>query len=68
MTITNAIKELQKTWGYDSSELNHIRELMEEVVSETYAIGYLDGGIDSKKYDDTSEKEFVAYGKSEDWG
>jgi hypothetical protein len=67
MTITNAIKELRDKWGYDSTELNHIQELMEEIASETYAIGYLDGGIDAKKYEDMSEKEFVAYGKPEDW-
>lgn len=67
MNIINSIRELKDTWGYDNAELSHIQELMEEIVAEVYAIGYLDGGVDAEKCVDTSEREFVAYGGREDW-
>jgi hypothetical protein len=67
MTITQAINELKDRWGYDFTELNHIQELMEEVASKTYTMGYLDGDIDAKQAEASSEKGFVSYGKPEDW-
>jgi hypothetical protein len=62
MNITNAIKELKETWGYETEELNHIRDLLEEVAADTYRIGYEDGKIDSE-----NRNVFTSYGKSEDW-
>lgn len=60
MNIVNAIKELKETWGYETEELRHIQDLMEELCSSVYCQGYDDARIDF------GEKPFTAYGKSED--
>jgi hypothetical protein len=64
--LTQALKELKEEWGFDNSKMNHIQELMEEVASESYIMGY-----DDRKRDEASEKLYIdiytSYGKKEDW-
>jgi len=64
--MTKYLKELQDTWGYDTTELNHIRELMEEIANESYIMGY-----DDRRIEEETERVyyagFSAYGKKEDW-
>jgi hypothetical protein len=40
-TIESIIRELRITWGYDTIELNHIRELLEEYGAIEYTRGIL---------------------------
>ena len=63
MTIQSALKELKETWGYETEELNHIRELMEELASESYRVGYEDANIDTISSSDV----YTGYGKKEDY-
>jgi hypothetical protein len=60
------LKELQDTWGYDTTELNHIKDLFEEIAFEAYWMGYRD-----READEETERVyyagFAAYGKKEDW-
>jgi hypothetical protein len=39
--IESIIRELRITWGYDTTELNHIRELLEEYGAIQYVKGVL---------------------------
>jgi len=48
--IDKLLKELKDTWGYDTEELNDIREKMETFGYSCYNTGYLD-----------REEEFVQY-------
>jgi hypothetical protein len=57
------LKELKETWGYETEELNHIRELMEELASESYRVGYEDANIDTISSSDV----YTGYGKKEDY-
>jgi hypothetical protein len=49
MNINNAIKELKDTWGYTTEELNHIKDLMEEISHDVYILGYNDCRADLEK-------------------
>jgi hypothetical protein len=64
--MTKYLKELQDTWGYDTTELNHIRDMMEEIASESYIMGYDDRRID-EEVERVYYAGFSAYGKKEDW-
>lgn len=57
-TIEKMIKDLYDTWGYDTCELNHIRELMEKLV-ETVERRHYPDTIDAFAYGHT-------YGKKSD--
>lgn len=61
MHVSKAIQELIDTHGLPEIVLLDIQDLMEEIASESYSIGYRDGEIDYK------EPVFTAYGKTEDF-
>ncbi len=56
--IEALLKELKETWGYDTKELNDIREKMEEFGSSVYETGYQDG------MDLVSRDKSFIYGKT----
>lgn len=61
MHVSKAIQELIDTHGLPENVLLDIQDLMEEIASESYSMGYRDGEIDYK------EPIFTAYGKQEDF-
>jgi hypothetical protein len=64
--MESILKELKETWGYDTTELNHIKEILEEVAFDSYWMGYRD-----REAEDETERAyyagFSAYGKKEDY-
>lgn len=63
MKIHKAIEELKETWGYETEELSHIQELMEEIACKSYWLGYEDRSMEVEEV----MESFAGYGKKEDW-
>lgn len=61
--INQLLKELHETWGYETEELNDIREKLEEVANTSFWEGYNDRSEEVIRY----YAGFSAYGKSEDF-
>lgn len=59
--IDRLLKELHETWGYETEELNDIRDKMEELSNSCFWEGYNEASEDHR------EKVFTAYGKEEDY-
>jgi hypothetical protein len=62
--INQLLKELKDTWGYETEELNDIREKMEEVSNSSFWEGYNDR---SNEDDLPYPAGFTAYGRREDF-
>jgi hypothetical protein len=62
--IIQLLRELQDTWGYDTTELNDIREKMEELANICYWDGHNEA---TQKANAQYHPSFTAYGKKEDW-
>ena len=63
--INQLLKELKETWGYETEELNDIREKMEEVANSAFWEGYNEA-VNQRESGDYS-MGFTAYGKTEDF-
>jgi hypothetical protein len=61
--IAQILKELHETWGYETEELNDIREKMEEVANAAFWEGYSERSEEVLSY----YAGFSAYGKMEDY-
>ena len=60
--IEELLRELKETWGYETEELNDIREKLEELAHSYFWMGY--GERNEEMH---SASEFTAYGKPEDF-
>jgi hypothetical protein len=67
--LDQLLKELKDTWGYDTEELNDIREKMGEVANSAFWEGYDEASCTKNKkiYSYRHDTGFVAYGKPEDF-
>ena len=59
--IDELLKELALTWGYETEELNDIREKMEELANSCFWEGY------NESREELEPKTYTAYGKEEDY-
>lgn len=63
MTIIDAyIEDLKDTWGYETEELSHIRDQMEELANSCFWEGYNEAREDTG----TVSYKGMAYGKKSD--
>ena len=62
--IDQILQELKVTWGYDTEELNDIREKLEEVAHAAFWEGY---STKEEEYGPANIKVFTSYGKTEDY-
>jgi len=60
--IKELLREIKETWGYETEELNDIREKMEEVGHSYFWMGY---GERTEEMREASV--FTGYGKPEDF-
>lgn len=63
--ITQILKELKENWGYETEELNDIREKLEEVANSAFWEGYNECLL--QREEGNYSMGFVSYGKSEDF-
>ena len=63
--IERILQELKETWGYETEELNDIREKLEEIAKSAFWEGYSEA-IDQRESGDYN-MGFSAYGKQEDF-
>jgi hypothetical protein len=63
--INQLLQELKETWGYETEELNDIREKMEELANSAFWEGYNECS-DQRESGDYC-MGFTAYGKPEDF-
>jgi len=61
--INQLLKELHETWGYETEELNDIRDKLEEVANSAFWEGYIERSQEVITY----YAGFSAYGNKEDW-
>jgi len=61
--IEQLLKELKEVWGYETEELNHIREKLEEVAHASFWEGYNERSDEVLAY----YAGFSSYGKREDF-
>jgi hypothetical protein len=61
--INTLLKELKETWGYDTEELNDIREKMEELANSAFWEGYNERSEEVTR----NFAGFSSYGKREDF-
>lgn len=62
--IQQLLQELKEAWGYDTEELNAIREKLEEVAYAAFWDGYT---TKREEYDADHIQVFTSYGKMEDF-
>jgi len=61
--IEQLLKELHEKWGYETEELNDIREKLEEVANSAFWEGYNERSEEVLSY----YAGFSSYGKPEDF-
>jgi hypothetical protein len=62
--INQLLQELKETWGYETEELNDIREKLEEVAFTAFWDGYTSK---QEEYSEDHIEAFTSYGKPEDF-
>jgi REP element-mobilizing transposase RayT len=62
--IDQLLQELKETWGYETEELNDIREKLEEVAHAAFWEGF---NTKQEEYDSDHIHAFTSYGKREDF-
>lgn len=61
--IPQILQELKETWGYETVELNDIREKLEEVANAAFWEGY----HEAYEKQESGSMVFTSYGKPEDF-